>query len=147
VRPYLLLVNGPNLNRLGERVPEVYGVQTLANIVAEARRLAATFDADVHDFQSNSEGALIDFLQAQGPQALGIIVNPGALAHYGLSLRDCLEDIHRPTVEVHISNVHRREAFRQHSVLAEVVDGQVIGLGFRGYLLAARFLLETHSER
>ena len=143
VRPYVLLVNGPNLNRLGQRKPEVYGSQTLADVVRQVREVAEGFGVDLRDYQSNSEGSLVDYLQQQGPEALGIVINPGALAHYGLSLRDCLEDIARPTVEVHISNIHRREGFRHHSVLSEVADGQIVGLGTHGYRLATQFLLET----
>lgn len=142
MKPYLLLVNGPNLNRLGLRNPQVYGHHTLADIVSDVRELAEEFATDLRDYQSNSEGALVDFLQQEGPEALGIVINPGALAHYGLSLRDCLEDINKPTVEVHISNIHRREEFRHHSVLAEVVTGQVVGLGVRGYILATQYLLQ-----
>lgn len=139
--PYLLLVNGPNLNRLGVRKPEVYGNTTLAEIVQRVRAIAARYQVDVVDFQSNHEGFIIDFLQQHGPGAAGLIINPGALAHYGLALRDCLEDIALPTIEVHISNVHRREPFRHHLVLSAVVTGQIVGLGMAGYELAAEQLL------
>lgn len=147
MRPYILLLNGPNLNRLGVRKPEIYGSTRLSDVIASVRSFSESVGVDLLDFQSNTEGALVDFLQEKGPEALGIIVNPGALAHYGLSLRDCLEDLSRPTVEVHISNVHRREAFRQKLVLADVVDGQVVGLGTYGYELAARFLLKIEPEK
>jgi 3-dehydroquinate dehydratase-2 len=140
-RKYLLLVNGPNLNRLGQREPSIYGTATLADVEASVAAVAKQYNVEVRSFQSNSEGALIDFLQEFGPNALGIIINPGALAHYGYALRDCLADIRRPTVEVHISNVHQREEFRHKLVLAPVVAGQICGLGIQGYLLAARYLL------
>ncbi|MBX5437382.1 MAG: type II 3-dehydroquinate dehydratase [Alicyclobacillaceae bacterium] len=139
-RPYVLLVNGPNLNRLGVRDPQIYGTETLADVERRVRAVTAPRGVEVRSFQSNSEGALIDFLQQHGPGSLGIILNPGALAHYGLALRDCLEDIGRPVVEVHISNVHKREPFRHHLVLSAVVTGQIVGLGTAGYELAAEYL-------
>lgn len=145
MRPYVLLVNGPNLNRLGKRNPDVYGTVTLPDVVTSVRRIASQHGVDVRDFQSNTEGLLIDFLQQEGPEAIGIIINPGALGHYGLALRDCLEDLGRPTVEVHISNVHKREAFRHKLVLADVVNGQIVGLGTAGYELAVQFLLQDLS--
>jgi len=141
-KPYLLLVNGPNLNRLGTRLPEVYGQTTLLDVVQQVRQTAAHYGAEVLDFQSNHEGELIDFMQQYGPSAVGIVINPGAFGHYSLALRDCLEDLARPTVEVHISNVHKREAFRHHLVLSAVVTGQVVGLGTAGYRLAAEHVLK-----
>ncbi|MCL6598453.1 MAG: type II 3-dehydroquinate dehydratase [Alicyclobacillus macrosporangiidus] len=141
-RPYLLVVNGPNLNRLGLREPQVYGTETLHEVCARVREAADAFGVAVKDFQSNHEGALIDFLQQYGPGAIGIVLNPGAFGHYGYALRDCVADIGRPVIEVHISNVHRREAFRHQLVLAPVVLGQIVGLGTAGYVLAARHLLE-----
>ncbi|GMA52386.1 3-dehydroquinate dehydratase [Alicyclobacillus contaminans] len=143
---YLLLLNGPNLNRLGLREPEIYGTETLDDVVRRVEAVATRHGVGVRAFQSNSEGALIDRLQADGPGALGIIINPGALAHYGYSLRDCLADVNRPTIEVHISNVHRREAFRHQLVLAPVVTGQIVGLGTLGYALAAEALLRKPGE-
>lgn len=140
-KPYILLVNGPNLNRLGIRKPDVYGTVTLADIVGEVRDYAEARGVAVMDYQSNHEGDLIDFIQEHGPGSLGMLINPGALGHYGLALRDCVEDISKPTIEVHISNVHRREAFRHHLVLSEVCIGQVVGLGWQGYVLAAESLL------
>ncbi|MCL6516183.1 type II 3-dehydroquinate dehydratase [Alicyclobacillus sp.] len=141
-RPYLLVVNGPNLNRLGVRQPQVYGTETLASVVARVREVASAEGVDVLDFQSNHEGALIDFLQQHGPSSVGVVLNPGALGHYGWALRDCVADLGRPVVEVHISNVHRREPFRHQLVLAPVVAGQVVGMGTTGYVWAARHLLE-----
>ncbi|GLG00952.1 3-dehydroquinate dehydratase [Alicyclobacillus hesperidum subsp. aegles] len=140
--PYLLLVNGPNLNRLGVRKPETYGSRTLADVVQMVRDTAASYGYGVVDKQSNHEGELIDFLQSYGPNAHGIIINPGAFGHYSYALRDCLEDIDRPTIEVHISNVHRREAFRHHLVLSDVVRGQVVGLGTEGYRYATLALCQ-----
>ncbi|MCL6593522.1 MAG: 3-dehydroquinate dehydratase [Alicyclobacillus sp.] len=146
-QPYLLLVHGPNLNRLGQREPHIYGSETLADVCAKVRRLADARGVEVRAFQSNHEGALIDFLQEHGPGALGILINPGALGHYGYALRDCLADLGRPAIEIHISNVHRREPFRHHLVLADVVTGQVVGLGTAGYELAAWHLLNLADSR
>jgi 3-dehydroquinate dehydratase II len=142
-QPTLLLVNGPNLNRLGVREPGIYGHETLSDIVDRIRRLALDKGVRVIDMQSNSEGALIDFFQENAPAASGVILNPGAFAHYSYALRDCLADVAQscPVLEVHISNVHRREAFRHESVLAAVVTGQIVGLGTRGYDLALDYLL------
>ncbi len=141
--PYLLLINGPNLNRLGVREPGIYGTESLTDVERSVRTVAADYGVEVVAFQSNHEGKLVDIIQEHGPASRGIIINPGALAHYGYSLRDCLADIDRPTIEVHISNVHRREAFRQNLVLSEVVRGQIVGLGTLGYKLAALYLLQT----
>lgn len=140
--PYLLVVHGPNLNRLGVRKPETYGTKTLADIISQAQERAGRYGVTVKDKQSNHEGDLIDFLQEHGPNALGIIVNPGAFGHYSYALRDCLEDIARPTIEVHISNVHKREPFRHQLVLSDVVLGQVVGLGTEGYGFAVEALCQ-----
>ena len=142
--PYLVLINGPNLNRLGIRKPEIYGGQSLQGVVNDVREIAERFHAEVKAMQSNHEGEIIDFLQEYGPSASGIIINPGAFGHTSYALRDCLEDIARPTLEVHISNVHRREPFRHHLVLSSVVMGQIVGLGTDGYRMAAEYLL-SHS--
>jgi len=142
-KPYLILMNGPNLNRLGLRVPELYGNKTLPDVVEMVRSLAESYGVEVRDFQSNFEGELIDFLQEYGPSAIGIVINPGAFGHYSIALRDCLEDISRPTIEVHITNVHKRESFRHHLVLSAVVTGQVVGLGIDVYRYAAEALCSS----
>ena len=138
----ILCINGPNLNALGRRDPGVYGSMTLPTIEEELRRRAGELGAEIATYQSNHEGALVDYIQEQTGDAQGIIINPGALTHYGLSLRDALEDSRLPTVEVHISNIHRREPWRAHSVVAPVAVGQVIGLGWRGYLYALDLLVD-----
>ncbi|WP_067932957.1 type II 3-dehydroquinate dehydratase [Alicyclobacillus kakegawensis] len=143
----ILLVHGPNLNRLGQRQPEVYGKDSLADVVQRVRKVCQPYGVEVLDFQSNHEGAIIDFLQTHGPQARGMIINPGALAHYGYALRDCLEDVGRPFIEIHISNVHRRESFRHHLVLAPLAAGQIVGLGTIGYEYAAAYLLRLTSSK
>ena len=137
----ILLINGPNLNTLGQREPDIYGDLTLPDIEARVAERAKTLGAEVRAFQSNHEGAIIDYLQQEGPSADGIIINPGALTHYGLSLRDALAGTGKPTIEVHISNVHGRERFRRRSVTAEVCRGVIAGLGWFGYIAALEALV------
>jgi 3-dehydroquinate dehydratase II len=137
----ILVLHGPNLNMLGRREPEIYGRTTLAEIDALLQERAQTAAVQLHILQSNHEGALIDFLQAEGWDADGIIINPGALTHYGLALRDALASLKAAIIEVHLSNVYKREAFRHTSVVAPVATGQIAGLGWRGYLLALEWLL------
>ena len=138
----ILLINGPNLNTLGQREPEVYGRLSLADIEARVAERAKALGAELRAFQSNHEGALIDFLQREGPEAGGIIINPGALTHYGLSLRDALAASGKPAIEVHISNIYGRERFRRRSVTADVCRGVVAGLGWFGYVAALEALVE-----
>jgi 3-dehydroquinate dehydratase-2 len=136
----ILLVNGPNLNLLGEREPELYGRTTLAEIEAMVREACAGWNVVVKPFQSNHEGALVDFLQEHRKSARGIILNPGALGHSSIALHDCLRAVPAPAVEVHVSNIHAREEFRRHSVTAAACRGVIAGLGVRGYILAAEWL-------
>ncbi|MCG8349637.1 MAG: type II 3-dehydroquinate dehydratase [Chloroflexales bacterium] len=141
----ILAIHGPNLNLLGQREPGIYGTITLDQINQSLRERAAAAGVTVVPFQSNHEGALIDFLQAEGLDAAGIIINPGALTHYSLALRDALASLHAPIVEVHISNVYKREPFRHTSVIAPIATGQIAGLGWRGYLLALEWLLSIEG--
>jgi 3-dehydroquinate dehydratase-2 len=143
----ILLINGPNLNLLGTRQPEIYGSTTLEDIEERVRARAGELGAEIAAFQSNEEGAIVDFIQAEAPTADGAIVNAGALTHYSLALRDALEATHLPFVEVHISNIHAREEFRRHSVLADVAVGQVAGLGWRGYISALESLVGILKDR
>ena len=138
----ILLINGPNLNTLGTREPDVYGNVTLPEIEARVREKASALNVEVRAFQSNSEGALIDFIQAEAPDAAGIIINPGALTHYSFALRDALAASGLPAIEVHISNIYGREHFRRRSVTAACCWGIVAGLGWRGYVAAFDALVE-----
>jgi 3-dehydroquinate dehydratase-2 len=140
----ILVLHGPNLNMLGRRQPEIYGRTTLAEINSALQVRAQQVGAALLIVQSNHEGALIDVLQAEGWDADGIIINPGALTHYGLSLRDALASLSAPIIEVHLSNVYQREPFRHTSVVAPIATGQIAGLGWRGYLLALEWLLGEH---
>jgi 3-dehydroquinate dehydratase-2 len=138
----ILIVNGPNLNLLGKREPEIYGTRSLADLMKMVRAKARSMGVQVSAFQSNHEGELIDFLQKQGPGSAGIVINPGALSHYSLALFDCLQSLALPTVEVHISNIHAREEFRSKSVTGRAARGVITGLGFTGYLLAMEYLID-----
>ena len=143
----ILVINGPNLNNLGRREPGLYGVKSLSDIEALIRQKALELEADVEFFQSNHEGAIVDHIQSAGRDAAGIVINAGALTHYGLSLRDALTDSRLPVVEVHLSNIHAREEFRHRSVIADIAVGQIAGLGWRGYLFALEFLVQEIAEK
>ncbi len=136
----VVVVNGPNLNLLGKREPEIYGTRTLDDLERTVKAKAAELGIDISFYQSNSEGEIIDFLHQHGPGSLGIVINPAALAHYSLALYDCLQALALPVVEVHISNIHAREEFRSKSVTARAARGVITGLGFAGYELALEYL-------
>ncbi|MBM4364326.1 MAG: 3-dehydroquinate dehydratase [Deltaproteobacteria bacterium] len=140
-----LLVNGPNLNTLGVRQPEIYGTTTLAEIVGRCRDLCRGAHTLI-DFQSNHEGALIDFLQRHD-RADGAIMNPGGLAHTSIVLRDAVAACRFPVVEVHVSDIYAREPFRHTSFLADVAAHHVIGKGVAGYELALAWLLEKQGAK
>jgi len=140
----LLLLNGPNLNLLGTREPEVYGAATLADIENAAVAQAAAAGATLVCFQSNHEGALIDRIHAARTDGIDmIVINPGGFTHTSVALRDALAGVAIPFVEVHISNIYKREEFRQHSYLAALAVGTICGLGTEGYRLAIDFALKT----
>jgi len=143
----VLVINGPNLNMLGQRDPAVYGPSSLADIEELMRHRSEELGREIEFFQSNSDGSIIDFLQSKASSGNGIVINPGALTHYGLSLRDALVDTGLPVIEVHISNIYAREEWRHRSVVAAVAVGQISGLGWRGYLYALEFLTVTLNEK
>ena len=136
----ILVLHGPNLNALGRRDRHHYGTLTLDEINRRIEQRAAALAVEVECFQSNHEGALIDFLQERAGHIDGVVINAGALTHYGLSLKDALTDTGAPVVEVHLSNIHAREEWRRHSVLADTARGQIAGLGWRGYTAALEAL-------
>lgn len=143
----LLLLNGPNLNLLGTREPAVYGATTLADIEQAASAQAAAAGASLACFQSNHEGALIDRIHAAKAEGIeAIVINPGGLTHTSVALRDALAGVALPFYEVHVSNVHRREAFRHHSYLSDLAAGVVVGFGVRGYAMAAEAAIERFGR-
>ena len=143
----ILLLNGPNLNLLGTREPDVYGRETLADLVTNLSEVMDELGGKLEHCQSNHEGILIDAIhQARGVHD-GILINPGAFTHYSYAIRDALSSVALPTIEIHISNIHAREEFRHHSVLAPIVIGQVVGLGMDGYEWALRALVRKIEKK
>jgi 3-dehydroquinate dehydratase-2 len=137
----VLVLHGPNLNLLGLREPEVYGKETLDDINNMLQAIARENDVELQIVQSNHEGALIDALHDARTWAHGVLINPGAFTHYSYALRDAIAAIEKPCIEVHLSNVHKREEFRHRSVLAAVCVGQIVGLGWRSYTLGLTGLI------
>lgn len=136
----LLLVNGPNLNLLGTRQPEIYGSTTLVQVEQRVTEAAAEHGFEVRAVQSNHEGVLIDAIHAARADCAGIIINPGAYSHTSVAIADALTAVALPVVEVHLSNIHRREAFRHHSYVSAVADVVIAGAGPAGYEYAVRHL-------
>jgi 3-dehydroquinate dehydratase II len=143
----ILLVHGPNLNLLGERKPEIYGRTTLLDVEGDVAAVAGARGAALLTFQSNHEGAIIDFLHEHRKLADGVVINAGAYTHTSVALRDAIEAVNLPVVEVHISNTHAREGFRHVSLIAPVCIGQVTGLGRAGYAAATNLLLDHLEQR
>jgi 3-dehydroquinate dehydratase-2 len=135
-RPLVLIINGPNLNMLGQREPTVYGSDTLADINIMLEKEAERLDLSIKTFQSNSEGAIIDKIQQACGQAAAIIINPGAYTHTSIAIRDALLLLDIPIVEIHLSNTYKREDFRKTSMIADIVTGRIVGFGAFGYIMA-----------
>lgn len=141
----ILLINGPNLNMLGTREPEIYGAETLPDLVTAIQAYAVERDMEVHAFQSNIEGEIVTAVQEARHWADGIMMNPGAYTHYSIAIRDAISAIDLPVVELHISNVHAREPFRHKSVLSAVCLGVIAGFGRNSYFLALE-ALRSHLQ-
>ncbi len=142
----ILVINGVNLNMLGIREPEVYGKATLADLNAMVEKKAKELGCEVECFQSNIEGEICTKIHEAYGKCDGIIINPAAYTHYSYAIRDAISSVQIPTIEVHISNVHRREAFRDHSVIVPECMGQICGLGYKGYEYALEALCDAAKD-
>ncbi len=143
----LLVLHGPNLNLFGRREPHIYGTTDLAEINRQIEQLAAELGVVVETFQSNHEGALIDKLQERIDEVQGCVLNPGGLTQHGVSLHDAIRAMPFPVIEVHLSNLHTREPWREHSIISSAARGVIMGLGWRGYLYALRALVEIDRQQ
>ena len=138
----LLIINGPNLNLLGQREPKIYGKETLQDILDDVYLYSKNHNINIEAFQSNHEGEIVDMIQKSNDLYQGLIINPGALSHYSISIRDAISSISIPTVEVHLSNIFIREKFRNHSVISDVCSKMVVGLGSNGYKIAVGYFIK-----
>ncbi|MGA8180464.1 MAG: type II 3-dehydroquinate dehydratase [Desulfobacterales bacterium] len=143
----VLVIHGPNLNMLGKREPEVYGNTTLDEINSQLEHLGKALGIFVDTFQSNHEGAIIDKIQEAATTQKGIIINPAAFTHTSIAIRDALLALDVPIIEIHISNVYKREPFRHKSLISDVADAQITGLGIKGYTIALKALAEMLQDR
>lgn len=141
------VIHGPNLNMLGRREPEIYGTTTLADIDRELNTLGASLGADVESFQSNAEGEIVDRIQEAYGRVSGLIINPAAYTHTSVAIRDALAMLSCPIVEIHLSNIHKREPFRHHSYVSGVADGIIAGFGARGYTMALKAVLDMIRDK
>lgn len=139
------VIDGPNLNRLGVREPEIYGERTAQDLTNDLGHYGAKLQCHIDHKQSNYEGELIGWIHESGAAVDGVILNAGALTHYSIALRDAIASVTIPVIEVHLSNIHARESFRHESVLSPVVSGQIVGFGFLGYELAVQALVKMTS--
>ena len=142
----VLVIHGPNLNLLGTREPEIYGNNTLTEIDTAIVKAGKRLGIAVEAFQSNHEGALVDKIQAAADSFDGIIINPAAYTHTSIALRDAFLVLDLPVIEVHLSNIYKREPFRHHSMISDVVTGKIVGLGFYGYVLALEAIGRTIKD-
>ncbi len=142
----ILVINGPNLNILGRRNPGIYGVKTLEEVNREVGQKAQSLGVEVAFYQSNVEGEIINCIQENWGRIEGIVINPGALTHYGYSLKDALIDAAVPVVEVHLGNIHAREEWRRRSVIADIARGQIAGFGWRSYTAAIEIIAGLINE-
>jgi 3-dehydroquinate dehydratase-2 len=141
--PRILVVNGPNLNLLGKREPEIYGTKTLDELNAKLADMAKELGIEISFYQSNSESEIINYLQKEGFQADGLIINPGAFTHYSYALRDAITSVGIYAIEIHMSNIYAREEFRHKSVIAPACIGHLVGFGFYGYAMALSYFADT----
>ena len=143
----IIVMNGPNLNLLGKREPEIYGTSTLEELNSGLSDIASELKIELSFFQSNSESALIEYIHAHGFEADGLIINPGAFTHYSYALRDAITAVDIETVEVHMSNIYDREDFRHKSVIAPICRGHLVGFGFYGYAMALSYFAGNGGEK
>src|SRR5277367_6635136 len=147
VSPIVVVLNGPNLNLLGKREPEIYGRETLADVEVDCRRVGKELGLSIECHQSNREYEIIDLIHAARERAVGIVINPAAFTHTSVAILDALNAFAGPIIEVHISNVHKREAFRHHSYVSGVASGVIAGFGTQGYPLALQRVARLIDER
>jgi len=147
LKPNILVIHGPNLNMLGKREPEIYGKTTLDEINFELEKLGTTLGLSVETFQSNHEGAIVDKIQEAAGTQKGIIINPAAFTHTSIAIRDALLGLDIPIIEIHISNIYKREPFRHKSMISDVATAQITGLGKKGYSIALKALAEMIQDR
>jgi len=143
----ILVLNGPNLNMLGKREPDIYGFETHEDLVNEIEKLCSSMSIECQVLQSNHEGVIVDKIQEADSTVDGVILNPAALTHYSYAVLDAVKAVSIPVIEVHISNIHGREEFRRHSVTAGAACGIIAGFGFDGYLIAIRALADIISQK